>query len=75
VLRGTQGALYGRNAVGGAINVISQRPIFEQEAEVFIQYATNDYKQVDFHLQRADQRQPGVPDQRQRRRPAGRVLL
>jgi iron complex outermembrane receptor protein len=48
VLRGTQGALYGRNAVGGAINVLSQRPIFEQEAELFVQYATNDYKQVDF---------------------------
>lgn len=48
VLRGTQGALYGRNAVGGAINVISQRPIFEQDAELFLQYATNDYKQVDF---------------------------
>lgn len=29
VLRGTQGALYGRNAVGGAINIISARPEFE----------------------------------------------
>ncbi len=28
VLRGTQGALYGRNAVGGAINVISAEPEF-----------------------------------------------
>lgn len=27
VYRGPQGALYGRNAVGGAINVISQRPV------------------------------------------------
>lgn len=27
VLRGTQGALYGRNAVGGAINVISAQPV------------------------------------------------
>lgn len=29
VLRGTQGALYGRNAVGGAVNIISARPQFE----------------------------------------------
>lgn len=29
VLRGPQGALYGRNAVGGAVNVINRRPEFE----------------------------------------------
>ncbi len=29
VLRGTQGALYGRNAVGGAINIVSAQPEFE----------------------------------------------
>lgn len=28
VLRGTQGALYGRNAVGGAVNIISAQPEF-----------------------------------------------
>lgn len=28
VLRGTQGALYGRNAVGGTINIVSARPEF-----------------------------------------------
>lgn len=29
VLRGTQGALYGRNAVGGAINIVSAQPEFD----------------------------------------------
>lgn len=50
VLRGTQGALYGRNAVGGAINVITQQPKFERNGEVFAQYGTNQYKQADVIL-------------------------
>ena len=34
VLRGTQGALYGRDAVGGAINIISARPTFTESGYV-----------------------------------------
>lgn len=34
ILRGPQGALYGRNAVGGAVNVISARPTDELSGEV-----------------------------------------
>ena len=49
VLRGTAGALYGRNAVGGAINLISARPGFEREGRVDVDYgATLDRKQVQF---------------------------
>ncbi|HEX2493664.1 MAG TPA: TonB-dependent receptor [Steroidobacter sp.] len=40
VLRGPQAGLYGRNAVGGALNVVSQRPSHELGGSVEAQYAS-----------------------------------
>ncbi len=38
VLRGPQGTLYGRNSIGGAVNIISRRPTKEWYSEVRLSY-------------------------------------
>lgn len=42
VLRGPQGSLYGRNAIGGAINIVTKQPTNEFEGMVRGSYASGD---------------------------------
>lgn len=46
VLRGPQGTLYGRNAIGGAINTISKRPSDDFEIDAVFGAGNFDYKKV-----------------------------
>jgi len=47
VLRGPQGALYGRNAIGGAINIVTQEPTNEFEGAVRLGYANGNDEMIE----------------------------
>jgi len=46
VLKGPQGALYGRNAIGGAINITTKRPTNELQGRVSVDYANGDDRRL-----------------------------
>ena len=46
VLKGPQGSLYGRNAIGGAINIVTKAPTNELEGFVKAGYGNGDEKKV-----------------------------
>lgn len=50
VLKGPQGALYGRNAIGGAINITTKRPTNDLEGRIGIDYANGDDRRLSASL-------------------------
>ena len=46
ILRGPQAALYGRNAVGGAVNIITARPTFDVTGDVEVQVGNKSRREV-----------------------------
>lgn len=46
VLRGPQGTYFGRNSVGGAINIITRKPVNEFEGEIELGYSSFDTKRA-----------------------------
>ena len=49
VLRGPQGALYGKDSIGGVINIITKKPKNELNGFVGTEYGTNNFIQTSFN--------------------------
>lgn len=50
VLRGPQGTLYGKDSIGGVINIVTKTPTNEYEGEIGFEYGSNNYLQNKFNL-------------------------
>ncbi|MDK2063397.1 TonB-dependent receptor [Aliarcobacter butzleri] len=49
VLRGPQGALYGKDSIGGVINIITQKPKNELNGHIGAEYGTDNFMQTTFN--------------------------
>lgn len=50
VLRGPQGALYGKDSIGGVINIITKKPRDEFNGYIGAEYGTNNFMQTNFNM-------------------------
>ncbi len=50
VLRGPQGTLYGKDAIGGVINVVTKSPANKCQGKVGVEYGSNNYMQSIFNV-------------------------
>jgi iron complex outermembrane recepter protein len=50
ILRGPQGTLFGKNTIGGAINITTRKPSFETEGNVSALYGSDDWVKLQANL-------------------------